>query len=731
MTMTDTNTATSTNTTTDTNTETFAFQAEINQLLSLIINTFYSNKEVFLRELVSNASDAIDKVRYLSLTNPEVLGEDNDFKIKIIPDKESNTLTIWDNGIGMTKEDVIKNLGTIAHSGTRAFMEAIQAGNQPDVSLIGQFGVGFYSAFLVAHKVKVITKHNDDEQYVWESNAGGSFTLRQDSSDPIPRGTKIILELKEDQKEYTEDSRIRGIIKKHSEFCSFPIMNLEEHEEEIPEEPKEDTPKEDAPKEDTSNDEVTVDDVESEDENTSKPPPAPKTRKVKSFVQLNTQPPIWLRKPEEVTNEEHATFYKSISNDWDDHLAVKHFSVDGQVQFKSVLYVPKRAPFDMFNMEKKHNNIKLYVKKVLITDDSETMLPDYMSFVKGVVDSDDLPLNVSREMLQQNSIMKVIKNNLVKKVIEMINDLATSEKDEDKGKYATFYESFNKNIKLGIHEDKKNSKKLVELVRYYSSKSEETPTSLRNYVTRMKEGQKKIYYVTGESIKSVRNSPFIEKLKKKGFEVLYMVDPIDEYMVQALREYDDKELVCCSKEGLELEQSEEEKKQSEELAKEWEPVCNKIKNTLESRVQSVKLSERLADNPCVLVTDRYGWSANMERIMKAQALRNTNDMMGTMGSRKIMEINPDHVIMQEIKKRCDEDKNVKDIIEMLYNTVLLDSGFSLDEPSKYAQQIYKLINLGLTGNTDEDIPEVHEIEAAGATAEKENESIETIMEEVD
>lgn len=718
---------------TDIKTETFAFQAEINQLLSLIINTFYSNKEVFLRELVSNASDAIDKIRYLSLTKPEVLGEDKEFQIKIIPDKEKNTLTIWDNGIGMTKDDVIKNLGTIAHSGTRAFMEALQAGSQPDVSLIGQFGVGFYSAFLVAQNVKVITKHNDDEQYVWESNAGGSFTLKQDSSDPITRGTKIILELKEDQKEYTEESRIRGIVKKHSEYCSFPIMSFEEHEEEIPEEPKKKKEK----KTTGEDGEVTVDDVEEsddEEEDPSKPPPPPKerkTRKVKSFVQLNTQPPIWLRKPEEVTREEHAAFYKSISNDWDDHLAVKHFEVDGQVQFKSVLYIPKRAPFDMFNMEKKRNNIKLYVKKVLITDDSDTMLPDYMSFVQGVVDSDDLPLNVSREMLQQNSIMKVIKNNLVKKVIEMITELATSVEEEDKGKYTTFYDSFNKNIKLGIHEDTKNRKKLVELVRYYSTKAEDTPTTLKDYVTRMKEGQKKIYYVTGESIKAVRTSPFLEKLKKKGFEVLYMVDPIDEYMIQALREYDEKELVCCSKEGLELEQSEEEKKQAEELAKEWEQVCNKIKNTLDSRVQSVKLSERLADNPCVLVTDRYGWSANMERIMKAQALRSTNDMMGSMGSRKILEINPDHPIMKEIKKRCEEDKNVKDIVEMLYNTVLLDSGFSLDEPSKYAQQIYKLINLGLTGNIEEDLDTDQNEDVAKLNETCEVENCGSCMEEVD
>lgn len=692
--------------------ETYAFQAEINQLLSLIINTFYSNKEVFLRELVSNASDALDKIRYTSLTSPELLGESQELKISLIPDKESKTLIVEDTGIGMTKDELVKNLGTIAHSGTRAFMETLKD-NMDQTSLIGQFGVGFYSAYLVAQNVKVVTKHNNDKQYVWESNASGSFTITEDTEGPfMVRGTRIVLQLKEDQLDYLNENRIREVVKKHSEFCSFPIMLEVEQEEEVPEE----KPSE----EEKKTEEGDVEDVDEE------PQKKKETRIVKKFVQLNLQAPVWQRKPEEVKLEEYEAFYRSLSNDWDTYSTYKHFSVDGQVQFKSLLFVPKRAPFDMFaGMEKKRHNIKLYVKKVLITDDANIMLPDYLSFVQGVVDSDDLPLNVSREMLQQNSVMKVIKNSLIKNCIEMVKELAES---EDKEKFNAFYEAFGKNIKLGVHEDRKNKNKLVELLRYHTTKSEESMTSFKDYVTRMKEGQTKIYYITGESLKAVKCSPFIEKLRKKGIEVIYMVDPMDEYMVQTMREYDGKELVCCSKEGLELGQTDDEKKALEDLQKEWEPVCNKIKNVLDTKVSSVKLSERLSDNPCVLVTDKFGWSANMERIMKAQALR-AQDSTGMMGSRKILEVNPEHSILKEIKKRIDnneKEESIKSIINMMYQTVLIDSGFALEEPSLFAKQIYRLIGLGLSGDVEDD--ENTSLEESKPTPDPEPASL---MEEVD
>jgi molecular chaperone HtpG len=710
--------------------DTFAFSADISQLLSLIINTFYSNKDIFLRELVSNASDALDKIRYQSLTDQTVLNSEKELKIQITCDKENNSIIIRDTGIGMTKNDLINNLGTIAKSGTKSFMEAVSSGK--DIQMIGQFGVGFYAAYLVADKVTVYSKHNDDDQYVWESNAGGSFTVKvDDQSERLTRGTKIVLQLKDGMSEYLETSKITTLIKKHSEFITFPIyLSIEKSREEefIPED---DPPKNDVVVEDDSQDEDVVDDsVKVEDVVDDDSPkdnvvedvldddspkvedvipekekkPEKRTVKYNEFDLINNQKPIWACKKDDVTPEQYKAFYTTIKGDYDHHeySHVEHFSVEGQVEFNSVLFIPTNAPFNMFNNDRK-KTIKLYVRRVFITDEYE-FLPSYLSFIVGVVDSEDLPLNISREILQENKILSVVKKNLIKRCLSMFGELAKDEQE-----YAKFFKQYSKNIKLGICEDHANKDKFTKLLRFQTSKSAGTLISFDTYIQNMSENQKNIYYITGDNVTSLENSPFIERLKAKNCEVIFFTDPLDEYVVQHVREYGGKNMICATKDGLKIEETDDEKKAFEDTVNSLEDLTKFVKDILGDKVTKVQISNRLSSSPCILVTSEYGHTANMERIMKSQTM-GTDMYFGN--AAKVMELNPAHRIVKAIRDRMNiskEDKTVKDLVWLLYDTSLIMSGFSLDDPNKFGTRIHRMVELGLDLDYDgDDIPDLND-----------------------
>ncbi|EEC84746.1 hypothetical protein OsI_31743 [Oryza sativa Indica Group] len=668
--------------------EQFEYQAEVSRLLDLIVHSLYSHKEVFLRELVSNASDALDKLRFLSVTDSSVLSDGGELEIRIKPDPEAGTITITDTGIGMTKDELKDCLGTIAQSGTSKFLKALKENQDlgADNGLIGQFGVGFYSAFLVAEKVVVSTKSpKADKQYVWEAMADSSSYVIKEETDPekmLTRGTQITLFLRDDDKyEFADPGRIQGLVKNYSQFVSFPIytwqeksrtVEVEEEEEEEPKEGEEATEGEKKKKKKTI------------------------TEKYWDWELANETKPIWMRNPKEVEKTEYNEFYKKAFNEFLDPLAYTHFTTEGEVEFRSVLYIPGMAPLSNEEiMNPKTKNIRLYVKRVFISDDFDgELFPRYLSFVKGVVDSNDLPLNVSREILQESRIVRIMRKRLVRKTFDMIQEIAEKEDKED---YKKFWESFGKFVKLGCIEDTGNHKRLSPLLRFYSSKNETDLISLDQYVENMPENQKAIYYIATDSLQSAKTAPFLEKLVQKDIEVLYLIEPIDEVAIQNLQTYKEKKFVDISKEDLELGDEDEDKEN--ESKQEYTLLCDWIKQQLGDKVAKVQISKRLSSSPCVLVSGKFGWSANMERLMKAQTLGDTSSLEFMRG-RRIFEINPDHPIVKDLSAACKnepESTEAKRAVELLYETALISSGYTPDSPAELGGKIYEMMTIALGG----------------------------------
>ncbi|XP_075945423.1 endoplasmin [Anarhichas minor] len=694
--------------------EKHVFQAEVNRMMKLIINSLYKNKEIFLRELISNASDALDKIRLLSLTNDEAMASNEELTIKIKSDKERNMLHITDTGIGMTKEDLVKNLGTIAKSGTSEFlnnMNDMQTEDQSTSELIGQFGVGFYSAFLIADKVIVTSKHNNDTQHIWESDSNQFSVIEDPRGNTLGRGSTITLVLKEEASDYLELETIKNLVKKYSQFINFPIYVWASKTETVEEPIEEDAEAAEEPEKEAAEEEAEVEEEEDEDKE------KPKTKKVEKTVWdwelMNDIKPIWQRPAKEVEEDEYNAFYKTFSKDTENPLAHIHFTAEGEVTFRSILFVPTAAPRGLFDEygSKKNDYIKLFVRRVFITDDFNDMMPKYLNFVKGMVDSDDLPLNVSRETLQQHKLLKVIRKKLVRKTLDMIKKIA-EEHYNDK-----FWKEFGTNIKLGVIEDHSNRTRLAKLLRFITSNSDSVVTSLEQYVERMKEKQDKIYFMAGTSRKEAESSPFVERLLKKGYEVIYLTEPVDEYCIQALPEFDGKRFQNVAKEGVKFDESDKTKEKREALEKEYEPLTTWLKDKpLKDMIEKAIISQRLTNSPCALVASQYGWSGNMERIMKAQAYQTGKDISTNYyaSQKKTLEINPKHPLIKQMLSKVNddgEDQTASDLAVVLFETATLRSGYQLADTKAYGERIERMLRLSMNVALDEQIEEEPEEEA--------------------
>jgi molecular chaperone HtpG len=633
--------------------ETFKFQTEVQQLLNLIINSLYSNPDIFLRELISNASDAIDKLQFKAQTDPDILDGDGEFKIKLKPDGIAQTFEISDNGIGMTREEIIENIGTIAKSGTAAFLEAIEAAKSSEVlapELIGQFGVGFYSAFIVAKKVTLITRAAGEETATkWESFGDGSYTLEETTREG--RGTTIILDLKKKEKEgkdFTEEWVIRDIVKRHSDFVAYPIVMDVERDEPIPEAEQ-------------------IKDKEGK-------PIGETSRKVVREETLNSMKAIWTRPKEEVTDEEHEEFYKHLGHDWNPPLERLHMKFEGTTEYQTLLYVPSKAPFDLFHSDRKHG-IQLYCKRVFIMDDCKELLPEYLRFVKGVVDAADLNLNVSREILQQDRLVMNIRKNLVKKVLDLLAKM-------DDEKYIKFYEEFGAVIKEGVYTDHARKEKLAALARYKTTKSGDKWVSLDEYIKNMPEGQEEIYYITGDNLAALLNSPHLERLKAKDFEVLLMTDPVDEWVVQGLTEYEGKKLKSAEKGDLKLDEGE--KKDTEG----FNALFGFIKGKLEEKIKEVKPSARLKDSVACLSGEDYDMSAYMEKILKSSGQEVPK-------TKRILELNTDHPLMAKINTLFENDRDnpaLSEYSQLLYDLAVVGEGGKVDNPGEFSKAVGELMS---------------------------------------
>lgn len=640
--------------------EKHVFQAEVNEVLSIVVNSLYSNKEVFLRELISNASDALDKLSFLALTQHDLLSADPELRIELIPDREARTLTIRDNGIGMTREELIANLGTIARSGSKQLMKSLSEEQKKDLSLIGQFGVGFYSAYLVADRVTVVSRHAeapaDQPAWRWQSEAKGEFTIEPVAADPstatLARGSTLVLHLREDEAELLQEWRLRGLVRKYSDYVRYPIRLWVEKE----------AAKDDKPA-------------------------------AHAFETVNTAAALWTRPKSEITDEQYGEFYKHLSHDWEPPLAWTHFKVEGAQELTGMLFVPSHPPMDL--MERKPRGVRLFVKRVFIMDDCEELLPEWLRFMRGLIDSQDLPLNVSRELLQKDRTTQAIRKQIVSRSLALLEELAeegeTTRKDAEGNestvnRYTKFYESFGRVLKEGIHYDHQNRERIAGLLRFHSSLAEST-TSLKDYVARMPESQKAIYYVTADSLASARNSPHIEGLKQRGYEVLFLHEAVDEWVVESLHEFEGKPLTSAAKGALDLPESDAEKKARDEKQAELQPLLTRLQTALSEEVKEVRITDRLTESPACLVTDPHGLSPHLERLLRANGQEVPKQ-------KRILELNASHPVVARLQNLAGEggdDASFRQWGELLYDQAMLAEGALPADPARFARAVAKLM----------------------------------------